>query len=224
VRPAAYGVPAPAVAAAADGCGSDARGDHDEPPSDQAQAIAAALLEFGSHHDPSEKGALLEFTANEKANALLKSDPFAFLLGVLFDQNVPAERAWIAPFLLKERLGHLDPEIIAHADVAVRDAVQQVPKLHRYVEKMPRWIVRAAQRVLDRYGGDASTIWSDRCGAGVHRPTLRGEPRVCGTGGRRLGRSLRQVRVPPSHRHRPRPVQHDVQAQVDEPDHVCGAP
>ena len=133
---------------------------HDDPPGDQAQAIAAALLEYGSHHDPSEKGALLEFTPNEEANALLRSDPFAFLLGVLFDQNVPAERAWIAPFILKQRLGHLDPEIIAHTDGLVRDAVQQVPKLHRYVEKMPRWIVRAAQRVLDRYGGDASAIWS----------------------------------------------------------------
>lgn len=134
---------------------------HDKPPGDQAQAVAAALLDYGSHHDPSEKGALLEFTPNEKANALLKSDPFAFLLGVLFDQNVPAERAWIAPFILKQRLGHLDPEIIAHADAAVRDAVQQVPKLHRYVNKMPQWIVRAARRVLDLYSGDASAIWSD---------------------------------------------------------------
>jgi len=26
---------------------------------------------------------------------------------------------------------------------------------------MPGWIVRAAQRVIDRYDGDASTIWSD---------------------------------------------------------------
>jgi uncharacterized HhH-GPD family protein len=134
---------------------------HDEPPAEQQQAIAAALLEYGSHHHASEKGAMLEFTANEQANALLRSDPFAFLLGVLFDQNVPAERAWIAPFILKQRLGHLDPQIIAHADGAVRDAVQQVPKLHRYVTKMPVWIVRAAQRILDRYNGDASAIWSD---------------------------------------------------------------
>ena len=134
---------------------------HDEPPDDQQQAIAAALLEYGSHRHASEKGAVLEFTPNEKANALLLSDPFAFLLGVLFDQNVPAERAWLAPFILKERLGHLGPHTIAHADGAVRDAVQQVPKLHRYVTKMPVWIVRAAERVLDRYNGDASTIWSD---------------------------------------------------------------
>lgn len=129
--------------------------------------IAAALLEYGSHHDASEKSAVLEFTPNEEANLMLRSDPFAFLLGVLFDQNVPAERAWIAPFILSERLGHLDPQIIAHADGAVRNAVQQVPKLHRYVNKMPRWIVRAAQRVVDLYDGDASAIWSDNPAADV---------------------------------------------------------
>src|SRR5262249_26300086 len=106
-------------------------------------------------------------TANEKANAMLRSDPFAFLLGVLFDQNVPAERAWIAPFILKERLGYLDPQTIAHAEDAVRDAVQQMPKLHRYINKMPRWIVRAAQRVVDHYGNDASAIWSDNPSADV---------------------------------------------------------
>jgi uncharacterized HhH-GPD family protein len=139
----------------------------DDPPGEQQQAIAAALLEYGSHHDPSGKGAILEFTPNEQANVLLRSNPFAFLLGVLFDQNVLPERAWIAPFLLKERLGHLDPQVIAHADGAVRDAVQRVPKLHRYVNKMPKWVVLAARRVVDLYGGDASAIWSDNPSAAV---------------------------------------------------------
>jgi hypothetical protein len=78
---------------------------HEEPPGEQRTAIATAMLEYGSHHHASEKGAVLEFTSDERANALLRSDPFAFLLGVLFDQNVPAERAWIAPFILKDRLG-----------------------------------------------------------------------------------------------------------------------
>jgi hypothetical protein len=99
----------------------------DEPPDDQQRAIAVALLAYGKLHHPSEKGAALEFTANAEANALLKSDPFAFLLAVLFDQNVPAERAWLAPLLLRERLGHLDPEKIAHDDAAVRDAAPPAP-------------------------------------------------------------------------------------------------
>lgn len=50
---------------------------------------------------------------------------------------------------------------------SVQAAIQQEPKLHRYVNKMPGWIVRAAQRVLDHYDGDAATIWSDNPAADV---------------------------------------------------------
>ena len=138
-----------------------------ETPGDQQMAVAAALIEFGAHHSSSEKAIAVDFTANPAANDLVRTDPFAFLCAVIFDQNVPAERAWLAPFLLKERLGYLDPKSIAAADGAVRAAIQKEPKLHRYVNKMPGWIVRAAQRVLDRYGGDASTIWSDNPAADV---------------------------------------------------------
>jgi uncharacterized HhH-GPD family protein len=136
-------------------------------PGDQQVAVAAALLEFGTRHSSSEKAIAVDFTANSAANDLVRTDPFAFLCAVIFDQNVPAERAWLAPFLLKERLGYLDPASIAAADGAVRAAIQQEPKLHRYVNKMPGWIVRAAQRVVDRYDGDASTIWSDNPAADV---------------------------------------------------------
>ena len=50
---------------------------------------------------------------------------------------MPAERAWLAPMLLRQRLGHLDPARIAVEESAVRDAIQAEPKLHRYIEKMP---------------------------------------------------------------------------------------
>lgn len=130
-------------------------------------AVATALLEFGAHHSTSEKAIAVDFTADPDANKLVRTDPFAFLLAVIFDQNVPAERAWLAPFLLKKRLGYLDPMSVASAHESVQAAIQQEPKLHRYVNKMPGWIVRAAQRVLDHYDGDAATIWSDNPAADV---------------------------------------------------------
>jgi uncharacterized HhH-GPD family protein len=134
---------------------------------DQQKKVAAALLVYGRSHDPKEKDSLLEFTTNPEANHLLRTNSFAFLCAVIFDQGVPAERAWLAPFLLQRRLGYLDPVKIAGNEAAVMAAIQQVPKLHRYINKMPSWIVRAAQRVLDRYGGDASAIWSDNPTADV---------------------------------------------------------
>ena len=126
------------------------------------QAVAATLLEHGSTLGPGNAGGTSDFTPDAEANELVRTDAFAFLTGVLFDQGVRAERAWIAPYLLRQRLGHLDPAQIVSNPEAIRRAVQMPPTLHRYVEKMPRWLVRAARRVQRDYHGDASTIWSDR--------------------------------------------------------------
>ncbi|HEX9353747.1 MAG TPA: hypothetical protein VF933_08020 [Streptosporangiaceae bacterium] len=127
---------------------------------DVRPAVVAALLAYVHDHEGSPDGTAVDFTASPQANDLLRSNPFAFLLGVLFDQNIPAERAWIAPYLLQQRLGHLDPARIANDLVGVHAAIGQVPTLHRYVEKMPRWVVSAAQHVMTTYHGDAGTIWS----------------------------------------------------------------
>lgn len=100
------------------------------------------------------------FTGQPYADALLENDPNAFLIGVLFTQGVPAERAWAGPYLLRERLGHLDLRRLAEEPEAVRHALQQAPMLHRFKNTLPRWISSAARRVLEEYDGDASEIWS----------------------------------------------------------------
>ena len=93
------------------------------------------------------------------ADALL-SDPNAFLLGVLFTQGIPAERAWSGPWLLLQRLGTLDVDFLAVNEARVRTAVQAHPMLHRFKDTLPRWIAEAARKVRDDYGGDAGGIWS----------------------------------------------------------------
>jgi uncharacterized HhH-GPD family protein len=80
---------------------------------------------------------------------------------VIFDQGIKYERAWRAPYELKQRLGYLDPARIVADPEAVRRAVASPPALHRYVNNLPSWIVAAARRVLDEYGGDAERIWND---------------------------------------------------------------
>src|SRR5207245_737464 len=64
--------------------------------------------------------------------------------------------------LLKERLGHLTPSRMALELPAVRAAIQAAPKLHRYVENVPRWVVAAAARVMDSYGGKVENMWADQ--------------------------------------------------------------
>lgn len=100
------------------------------------------------------------FTGDSRADALLETDPNAFLLGVLFTQGIPAERAWRGPWLLRERLGTLDLTFLAQNPQAVRTAVQTPPMLHRFKETLPAWIVSAAVRLLRDYDGDAARVWA----------------------------------------------------------------
>ena len=101
------------------------------------------------------------FTDLPEADALLKASPEAFLLGVLFTQGIPAERAWAGPYLLGERLGHLDLGRIAGDPAAIVRAVAAPPALHRFVHTLPGWIVSAATRLIADYDGSAAAIWPD---------------------------------------------------------------
>lgn len=121
---------------------------------------AATLLAFGRElAESSAAQAGGGFSGVPEADALLEAEPNAFLVGTLFTQGIPAERAWSGPWLLRERLGSLDLEFLASHPDEVRAAVQQPPMLHRFKETLPRWISAAAQRLVTDYGGDASNVW-----------------------------------------------------------------
>ena len=132
------------------------------PARSDGHAVAAALLRHRPKFEPGSTGNTPDFTPNAEANELVRTDRFAFLTAVLFDQGVPAERAWTAPYLLRQRMGHLEPARIAGDPEGVRRAIQMQPKLHRYITKMPRWLVGAARKVEQDYHGNAHAIWSDR--------------------------------------------------------------
>jgi endonuclease-3 len=123
--------------------------------------VARELLEYGRELEA--QGAAQvggSFSGIPAADELLSRDPNAFLLGVLFTQGIPAERAWAGPWLLRERLGHLDLVRLAEEPEAVRAAFQRPPMLHRFKETLPRWVSSAAARLLAKYEGDAALIWS----------------------------------------------------------------
>ena len=124
--------------------------------------VVAAMGDFAAAEVASRGGRRPRYSRDPDANALVFEDPFAFLLSTLFKQGIPAERASTAPYLLRERLGHLDPARIAADPEGVAAAIATPPMLHRFKVTMPRWVCAAARRVVERYGGDAATIWSDR--------------------------------------------------------------
>lgn len=114
-----------------------------------AEVAAAGTVQIGS-----------AFTPDPRADELIRTRPEAFLLGVLFTQGVPAERAWAGPYQLSRRLGHLDLARLACDESAVAEAFARQPALHRFVKTVPRWVSSAARRVLECYDGHAERIWA----------------------------------------------------------------
>ncbi len=105
---------------------------------------------------------MLWLTGDTDADALLASEPLALLIGMVLDQQIPMERAFRAPFELKERLGgSLDPAAIAAMppdDLASVFAAK--PALHRFPRSMSGRVQDVCSAVLETYDGDTSAIWS----------------------------------------------------------------
>jgi uncharacterized HhH-GPD family protein len=100
----------------------------------------------------------LHFTGNDEADRLIFSDPFALLIGFALDQRVPVPKAFMGPYVLRERLGTLDPRAVAEADL--EPIFRQVPAIHRFPAMMARQIHALAEHIVSVYDGDAAAVWT----------------------------------------------------------------
>lgn len=138
------------------------------------ELIVAAVLAHGANLAADERtGVNGVFTKDQDADQLLVDDPFAFLVGVIVDYQMPAERAWGLPYRLKQRLKGWGPRYVARNPDEVARAFLAPPKLHRFPNQTPRFVVDGAQRVLDEYSGDAARVWSDTPTAAELQDRLR---------------------------------------------------
>jgi uncharacterized HhH-GPD family protein len=101
----------------------------------------------------------LHFTASDEANELIASDPMALLIGFALDQQVPVQKAFSGPLVLRERLGAIDVDTLAAADL--EPIFRSKPALHRYPGSMAQRVHELAVHVRDRYDGDAARVWTD---------------------------------------------------------------
>lgn len=103
----------------------------------------------------------LPFTDSDEANRLLAGDGFALLLGMLFDQQFPMERAFYGPQLLKDRQGGvLDPDQILNADLEALEVVfRGPPAIHRYPASMAKRAQDLARVIVQEYDGKAENLW-----------------------------------------------------------------
>src|SRR5262245_47678746 len=101
----------------------------------------------------------LWFTDDPAACRLLAKDAFALLVGFAIDQQVPVQKAFAGPYVLKQRVGTLAPKKLAKLDLD--EAFRERPAIHRFPGAMAGRVRELAAVVAEEYGGDASRIWTE---------------------------------------------------------------
>lgn len=104
----------------------------------------------------------LIYSGDPGPDRLIHSNSFAFLLGVISDQMMISERVWQLPFLLKQRLGHLEPSrIVLLKEKEFERIIRKPSSLHRFPRTMARWFIKAAELVVKKYDGKTENIWKN---------------------------------------------------------------
>ena len=106
--------------------------------------------------------ATLPVTSDPEANALLVSDPFALLVGMLLDQQVPMEWAFKGPYTLKGRwaANSMPRKLAAMSPEEVEAVFKEKPALHRFPGSMGKRTHAVAVFVTENYDGDTAKIWT----------------------------------------------------------------
>jgi uncharacterized HhH-GPD family protein len=112
-----------------------------------------------SHEEPTVP--TIAFTADPEADALLSTNPFALLVGMLLDQQIAMEVAFLGPARLAERLGgELTPAVVAATDPDELERLfREKPALHRYPGSMATRVRALASYLVEEYDGDAAAVW-----------------------------------------------------------------
>jgi uncharacterized HhH-GPD family protein len=101
----------------------------------------------------------LHFTESDEANELIASDPMALLVGFALDQQVTVQKAFSGPLELKRRLGSIDAETLASADL--EPVFREKPAIHRYPGNMAKRVHELAVHIRDEYDGEAARVWTE---------------------------------------------------------------
>lgn len=125
-------------------------------------AIAAVLVKRGKALFDA-KPTQVVFTTNPDADALLNDlagHPHAFVLACIMDRQIKAERAWLIPHLISQKLkGFSFSRLRALSLKDIRRLLSKPTPLHRYPEEMSRSFHEAVEHIALSYKGDAGRIW-----------------------------------------------------------------
>lgn len=98
------------------------------------------------------------------ADEMLAANPLALLIGMVLDQQIPLERAFVAPYRLAQRMGveRLEAAALAAYDLGSLVEVFAIPPaLHRFPKAMAERVHKLAEIIRDEHDGDAGALWRD---------------------------------------------------------------
>jgi uncharacterized HhH-GPD family protein len=145
----------------------------------------------------------LYFTDSDEANVLIAQDPMGLLVGLALDQQVTVQQAFLGPLRLRERLGAIDADTLATAELET--VFRAKPAIHRYPTKMAERVRDLAVHLRENYGGEAQRVWTDARDADALRANMAalpgfGEMKVKALGAilaKRFGVAVAEELVPP---------------------------
>ncbi|KAA0024534.1 HhH-GPD-type base excision DNA repair protein [Antrihabitans cavernicola] len=102
----------------------------------------------------------LNLVGEKEADKLLADDPLALLIGMLLDQQVPMETAFLGPKKIADRMDGLDVHRIAEANEEEFLALcTKTPAVHRFPGSMGKRIQSLCQYIVEKYDGRTESIW-----------------------------------------------------------------
>jgi uncharacterized HhH-GPD family protein len=105
----------------------------------------------------------LTFTGDAPADRLLSENDFALLVGMLLDQQIAMEVAFVGPQRLADRLGgELTPAAVASTDPDHLETLfREKPAIHRYPGSMAKRVHALATHLVEEHDGDAGAVWRE---------------------------------------------------------------
>ncbi len=97
------------------------------------EVIRKQLLNFAETIQPQDLFPTLE----TEASLLVSQNPFAFILAVSLDRGTKAEIIWTIPYWIHQKLGHLDPCILARMS---REEIESILQGMNHQESVPERI------------------------------------------------------------------------------------
>lgn len=129
------------------------------------KAIRDRLVEHGKTLFRAPKQ-LIHFTRETQADALLNdltNHPHAFVLACVMDRQVKAEKAWLVPYRISQKIGGFSMAALrALSRADVHRLMAKPEPLHRFVDTMTDHFYSAVQRIMGNYASDAARIWAER--------------------------------------------------------------